>query len=871
MQSPLSLVKTRWLSTRTKWLFTISSILLAVLMIIAIILRFQYIAASMPYPGTWDEGLITINAKRVLTEGDFNTRYLAYPSLPAYLTAAGFTLGYINALSHLELKDTTEIGSVHYPYYTHKRIVWPAKALFATFSILSLFLLGILAYRYSKEPTSIILAPLILSLSTTYFHYSCHYINVDILGVFFILLLFVYLISNLSSDSLLYQSIFPGMLCGLVISSKYHLILIIIPCILFIFLYSRKQRLLKSALLIVIMFLTFFLVNPYILLDFNGFLDSLAIIIIDYNRGRPYLTAAPGMGIFIELTQKILKDFGILTLFFVITGFLAAFIKDWKKTFFLISFPLVLLFYTSSMKAYAIRNVLVVYAFYSLFVALGAITIFKMLHLVLKKWCLPVKAEKLSPLLSFTFIFLLLYNFMPVKNLLELTKLAPDARTRSVSWIKENVKKGSTIIIPRELSMDKRPLRKNYRIIEWSMKKLDKNTFFKQLPTFRNPYVVMPFFCYDRVHNHSTKSAKTAYRLNNFSNYIDMLIRFPGNYRQESFYTPFKVQSVFSKNNHTQTEGKYVTGGTFIDKPQKFPCVPDGFPEISIGRLILPTERTVNLTASLMQANQTDHPKTQIYFPESGVLQSPPLLFNKGNYELCIKGTMTSSDKQYAELTVKLENSTILTHLKITESSFRKKIPLHFKTDQTSSIIIAFNHNTEDEKLINDRSIFFNSLKISPLGNIFDRVNENMQDLINIKGNSKPLLDTINIVSVNYTQQGLMLTVKNDDPQILLPDIGTLDNFPPLTIDCKITTPGKTNITLYYLTRSDQKYSERRMVKKNVLEGYNKLTIELPSTRVTGRLRLDPGDIPGKYLLHNLKIGQPLQKYKSFFFNAGGN
>ena len=69
-----------------------------------------------------------------------------------------------------------DIGCLGYPYFTHPRIVWPAKVIFTLFSVLTILFIGIIGYRFLDiSPTVLWLSPLILSFSETYLYYSQQY------------------------------------------------------------------------------------------------------------------------------------------------------------------------------------------------------------------------------------------------------------------------------------------------------------------------------------------------------------------------------------------------------------------------------------------------------------------------------------------------------------------------------------------------------------------------------------------------------------------------------------------------------------------------------------------------------------------------
>ncbi len=849
----------------SNWRLVVSITLLTVLLVVSLGLRFNYISCALPYPGKYDEGLVTNGAKRVLAEGDFNTRYLAYPSLPAYLTAAGFTLGYISAVSNLDFTNTNEIGSIAYPYYSHVRFVWPAKALFALFSVLSLLTLGIIGYRLTKDPIVLFVGPLLLALSSIYFHYSCHYINVDILGVFFVLLLFAYLVYNFSDDSLLHKAIFPGMLCGLVISAKYHLVWIFIPCILTIWLFGKRQRLLKSALLLPVMFLTFFVINPYVILDFKGFLNSLSIILVDYNRGRAYLTATPGVEVFLVLINKILTDFGHWTAVFAVIGLFSSLTKDFKKTVVLLSFPLVLLYYTSNMSAYAVRNVLVVFAFYSLFFAIGVAVVYRFARDFLCGLSLSQQLKKFIPLITLATLFLLGLVMVPIENMVKIAKQQPDARVLSVDWIKQNVEKGSTLIIPTELSFKKVGLEKKYNIVEFTMKNLDEKTFYNQLPSFSNPHMIMPLFCYDGAHHLTNKSSiKLTYRLNNFFNYLDIRKTFPGNYRIGSYWSPFTRMSLLKQSDFYQAEGKYVTGCTYVDKRKNFPCIPDGFPELAIGRLAIPVDRKIELTPPLMQVSSISQGDNTLIISNTKSLQSLPLIFKRGKYELLVENLPANLSETAFKLNVKTDDNNILSTLTISNEQVQHKIPLQFEEEKTVRIVLEAQENTSGARHEKQQNLLLKPIVLSPLTNDASLLRSTRQDYMVIEKELSNLA-VENILSTKTVENGLQLIAQNEDPFILLPPIEPTREYPPLIVEVVITSSVDTDIAVYFLNRPEQRYSERRKVVRRLHKGHNSITFTLPPEQVAGQLRLDPGTLAGTYTIHKISVGKDHVRYSSFF------
>jgi hypothetical protein len=162
----------------------------------AFLFRLRLIDRSMPYPAHLDEAELADPAANILRTGDWNPHQFEYPTLPIYLVTASFAAGYLDACATKAVKRVADIGSVSFPYYTHRRVVRPARALFAFLSVVSIGLCGLIGYRLSQDPRVLLVAPLLLCSSVSYLELSWRYLNVDIVGCFFVTALLAFLFEN---------------------------------------------------------------------------------------------------------------------------------------------------------------------------------------------------------------------------------------------------------------------------------------------------------------------------------------------------------------------------------------------------------------------------------------------------------------------------------------------------------------------------------------------------------------------------------------------------------------------------------------------------------------------------------------------------
>ena len=100
----------------------------------------------------------------------------------------------------------------------------------------------------------------------------------------------------------------------------------------------------------------------------------------------------------------------------------------------------------------------------------------------------------------------------------------------------------------------------------------------------------------------------------------------------------------------------------------------------------------------------------------------------------------------------------------------------------------------------------------------------------------------------------LRLRSTGKDPAIILPRL----DFPAnakIVVDLDITCPGESEfLKVYYLTSRIQKYSEERHVAQITQQGRNRISITISEKGLVGRLRLDPGNAPGEYIIHELTV-----------------
>lgn len=103
---------------------------------------------------------------------------------------------------------------------------------------------------------------------------------------------------------------------------------------------------------------------------------------------------------------------------------------------------------------------------------------------------------------------------------------------------------------------------------------------------------------------------------------------------------------------------------------------------------------------------------------------------------------------------------------------------------------------------------------------------------------------------IKADKKGLIIAL-NDDPYVILRHINLPEN---LFIKIAITPPGKTTLQLFYNLDGLEIYKEKLSVIKSIGPNKSGVGIQLPVKGVQGRLRIDIGETPGKYIIYRLDI-----------------
>ena|SRR2546429_6427007 len=107
--------------------------------------------------------------------------------------------------------------------------------------------------------------------------------------------------------------------------------------------------------------------------------------------------------------------------------------------------------------------------------------------------------------------------------------------------------------------------------------------------------------------------------------------------------------------------------------------------------------------------------------------------------------------------------------------------------------------------------------------------------------------------NITVTADGLKIQALNDDPSIRLPPVDVPAGT-KLTLHVKIFSPATTNLQVFYTTAKNPNFDETHSIRKPIQKGDNDVTAEITAPDFSGSIRLDPGELPGDYLLTLIEV-----------------
>ena len=252
----------------------------------------------------------------------------------------------------------------------------------------------------------------------------------------------------------------PAICAGLAAGSKYTYGLVLLPVILAIWLFMERNRRLEATLVAVAAAaLSFLAVVPYSVVDLPAFLNGLAREATHYATVKhPNDTGSRAIDKLIFYASYLSRDFGIPGIVLALIGLTSAAVSDWRRTLTAISFPAALLAVLSAQQVQIVRNILPIFPLVAAFVGVGILFLHErfMRIAIVRRINLPIYKRAIS---STAFLGLFLLGVcVPLGRISTQIEVTAESRLRAVNWIQQHVAMDTTIIVPRELQFDIRPL-----------------------------------------------------------------------------------------------------------------------------------------------------------------------------------------------------------------------------------------------------------------------------------------------------------------------------------------------------------------------------------------------------------------------------
>jgi hypothetical protein len=125
---------------------------------------------------------------------------------------------------------------------------------------------------------------------------------------------------------------------------------------------------------------------------------------------------------------------------------------------------------------------------------------------------------------------------------------------------------------------------------------------------------------------------------------------------------------------------------------------------------------------------------------------------------------------------------------------------------------------------------------------------------VDLKEFMNNISDESQITGKRVKREGFEFTSTGKDPAFIFADYPTFKNTRAIRIE--ITTPAATNFQFFFTSRAATQFVEKNSIVKLFPEGRSKSILYFSEANISGRLRIDPGDLPGKYIIHQFEIGK---------------
>ena len=114
-------------------------------------------------------------------------------------------------------------------------------------------------------------------------------------------------------------------------------------------------------------------------------------------------------------------------------------------------------------------------------------------------------------------------------------------------------------------------------------------------------------------------------------------------------------------------------------------------------------------------------------------------------------------------------------------------------------------------------------------------------------------IEPLHDVRIEKQSNQVVLHSFGGDPIVLLPEL-TCRNAQSMVLRLEIKSPEKTEAQIFYRTRNQGQFTEALSFRKEIGKGENIVYFQLPADEIVGQVRLDPGKVPGDYIIRSLEF-----------------
>lgn len=409
---------------------------LVLIIISAFAIRYRGVTFGFPLIIHADEPKLLYGGINIIKTKDLNPHSFLYPSLYLYMQ----TGLYLATLKIGGLAETSQ-GITHTDVI---RLCFWGRMLTIVLSVGTIYLTYLIGRRLFNKTTAII-AALFTSFSCLHV-FNSYSITVDSPMAFWVTFaFFISVLSYLNGPKLRYY-LLNGILVGLAVGTKYTAFLCVVPMI-FVHLhhvsFSPRKMVDKKILLgLLVIPVAFIFTTPFSIIDYKTFVGFLKY---QHEAYLGHYGAESDVVSYVPYFISLLNKYGIIPWIFTGLGILLLLLKDKRKAFLLISFPLSYYLFLGTHRVYFDRNMVTMIPFLALF---GGYCVSAIIG-YLKRDDIKAYLKKFRYLICVLIIILASFGiYQQAHKALTHVRIItlPNTRWVSMVWVEKNIPRGSKIV-----------------------------------------------------------------------------------------------------------------------------------------------------------------------------------------------------------------------------------------------------------------------------------------------------------------------------------------------------------------------------------------------------------------------------------------